>query len=195
MKQTTTKDIFQLFLLILFPIHTWSIYLVFYNFEWVAKRTVLWDAVGYSAYSLAWALLESLIISLLAIPIFLLLRKSQGVESGKAILGTVFLTLVIWMILFQIDRKHDHFIQSSIIHIVEQYNLRYRYLIGLFLLAAGMIALSIIAPPFLVKRSEKSISFLLDLFRRVELLSYFFLFMDIIAIAIVIIRNLPIFQA
>ena len=190
MNKTITKDIFRLFLVIIFPIHTWSLYLVFYNFDWIARRTVFGDAIGYGAYSLSFALLDSLLIFLVVIPIFLLIRLSKGPDIAKAIIGTVFFVVVIWMIVYQINIINDFFIQATIENIVTTYNLRYRYKIGLVFSAAGIIALTIGLPPFLVRRSNKLESIILDFFQRLELISYLYLFFDVIAIVIVIIRNL-----
>jgi hypothetical protein len=190
MKKVIKNDLFPLFLVIVFPIHTWSIYLVFYNFEWLAKRTIPWDAVGYSAYSLCFALLESLIIFIVATPLFLLLRKKHGYLTAKAIAGVIFFIVVTWMIIYQINKNNGYFIQTSIENIVIIYNLRYRYKIILVLLAAGIIALTISVPPLLVLRSNKLISISLDLQQRLELVSYLYLLIDVIAIGIVVTRNL-----
>jgi hypothetical protein len=189
-KKIISKDIFEIFLLILFPIHTWSIYQGFYNFEWIANRTVLWDAVGYGAYSLSWALLESFLVFIFALPIYLMLRKSQGIENAQALFGTVFYIFTIWMILVQVDKINNFFTQTTIEQIVNNYSLRYRYKIGLVALAAGLISITILVPPFLVKKFDKSISTILDFWHRIILLSYFYLFIDMVAIVIVVYRNL-----
>lgn len=164
--------------------------MVFYNFDWIARRTVFGDAIGYGAYSLSFALLESLLIFLVVVPIFLILRKKQGSDIAKAIIGTVFFIVTIWMIIYQIDKVNNFFIQATIENIVTTYNLRYRYKIGLVFSAAGIIALTIGFPPFLVRRSNKLESIILDFFQQLELISYLYLFFDVIAIVIVIIRNL-----
>jgi len=189
-KKLISKDIVEIFLLILFPIHTWSIYQVFYNFEWIANRTVLWDAIGYGAYSLSWALLESFLIFIFGLPIYLMLRKSQGIENAEALFGTVFYIFTIWMILAQVDKINNFFTQTTIEQIVNRYSLRYRYRIGLVALATGLISLTILVPPFLVKKFDKSISAILDVWHRLILLSYLYLFIDVGAIVIVIYRNL-----
>ena len=63
--------------------------LVFYNFDWIARRTVFGGAIGYGAYSLSFALLESLLIFIVAVPFFLMLRKKQGSDIAKALIDRI----------------------------------------------------------------------------------------------------------
>jgi hypothetical protein len=190
MEKITRKELFKLFLIIAFPIHTWSIILIFYNFEWIAERTIIWGAIGYSAYALAFALFESILSFILVLPIYLLLRKKRDVNTTQAIIGSVYLIISIWEIINRINISNSHILETTILQIGSNLKIRYRYKIAiLFLVIAGPIAVSIGLTPFLISKYDKLKSISIDVFQRIELLSYIYLTLDLLSIFIIIIRN------
>ena len=108
--KTHRKDLLKLFLIIAFPIHIWSIYQVLSNFEWVAERTTVWDAVGFTAYSLTFALFESILFLVLFTPIYLLLRKNNKADIVLAVIGSVFMIVAIWEMIYQINSNNSNFL-------------------------------------------------------------------------------------
>lgn len=190
MKNVLQKELLPLFLIIAFPINTWSIYILFYNFEWVAERTNTWDAIGYGAYALAFALFESLFISLIIAPFYFLLRKNHDLDISRVILGLTFLMIALWVIVDRVNTSQDNSLITMIFQIKSKYNLRYRYTLALIFMAAGAIAASMIMPPFLVRKYKKLKNFTIVLFQRLELLSYIYLALNLVSIVIVIIRNM-----
>jgi hypothetical protein len=188
--KTYRKDLLKLFLIIAFPIHIWSIYQVLSNFEWVAERTTVWDAVGFTAYSLSFALFESILFLVLFTPIYLLLRKNNKADIVLAVIGSVFMIVAIWEMIYQINSKNSNIFVTTIDQIVSKYKLRYRYKAGLIMSVSVFITTSIALPPFLIVKYDKLKSIIIELYERIELLSYFYLALDLLSIVIVIIRNL-----
>jgi len=188
--KTHQKDLLKLFLIIAFPIHFWSILQVLSNFEWVAERTTVWDAVGFTAYSLSFALFESILFLVLLSPIYLRLRKNNKADIVLAVIGSVFMIVAIWEMIYQINSNNSNFFVTTIDQIVSKYKLRYRYKAGLIMSVAVFITTSIGLPPFLIVKYDKLKSIIIELYERIELLSYFYLALDLLSIVIVIIRNL-----
>ena len=183
------KELFQVFLIIAFPIHTWSILQVLSNFEWVAERTTVWDAVGFTAYALSFALFESILFLVLLSPIFLVLRKNNQADIVLAVIGSVFMVVAIWEMVYQINSNNSNIFVTTIDQIVSKYKLRYRYKARLIMSVAVFITTSIGLPPFLIVKYDKLKSIIIELFERIELLSYFYLALDLLSIVTVIIRN------
>jgi len=187
------KDLLQLLLIISFPIHVWSIIQIFNNFEWIANRTHFSDALGYCAYALMFSLLDSIITSLPASLIYMPLIYSQGKNKARTILMSAYFISTSWFIYYKINmtKSQDReFVWNFIREFGGTYNLRLRYELGLFFLFALFIILTIILPVILIIKFEKAEKIVQNLFERIELLAYVFIFFDLIGVVTVIIRNL-----
>lgn len=192
-KQNLKKYIGQLFILVSFPIHVWSIYQTFNNLGWVAERTRWWDAVGYGAYAMMYALIESALVFLVILPVFLMLAKNRPPEKALAIAGMTYFTLVLLWIFraIMINNTRDEFFLDSFINdLADEGKWRKRYRWGAVLLAAGVLNIPVVAMPFLTGRSEKLVSFVRQAAARFEILMYLLFGMDMLAIILVIVRNI-----
>lgn len=183
----------KLFLLIAFPVHIWSIFQIFENLNWVAERTTWADAAGYAGYALLAALIESLIIFLLVLPVFLMLSKNRSREKALAVASLTYLTIaLLWIFKAIMINKTDdpYFLDSAIHDLADQFSWRLRYRYLAFLLAAILLNVPVVLTPFLANRYDKLTAFLLAFTERVELLMYMILGADILAIILVIVRNI-----
>lgn len=190
MENITRKELFKLFLIIAFPIHTWSIILAFNNVAWIAERTIVWDAIGFSAYALAFALFESILIFILVLPIYLLLRMKRDIDTTQAIIGSVYLLISIWEIINRINISNSHILETTILQIGSYLKIRYRYkIVILILIIAGSITVSIGLTPFLISKYDKMKKISIAVFQRIELMSYIYLTLDLSGILIIIYRN------
>lgn len=183
----------KLFLLVAFPIHIWSIFQIFENLNWVAERTVFADAIGYGAYALLAALIESGIFFLIALPVFFLLTRSRTAEKALAIAVLSYFTIALLWIFrsIMINQTGDpYFLDSYIHHLADQsgWRLRYRYLA--FLLAAILLNTPVVLVPILANRKDKMTNFLMTFAERVEILMYLILGLDALAIVLIIVRNI-----
>lgn len=182
----------KLFFLTAFPIHLWSIFQTFQNIGWVAERTTWGDAFGYGSYALLAALVESFLIFLVTVPIFFLLTKIHPPEKALAITSlTYFSIALLWIFrAIMINNTGDQFFLDSFIHeLGEQsgWRLRYRYLA--ILISIIILNIPIIITPVLAIKQNKLTGFLLSFADRVETLMYLFIGMDVIGIAVIIVRN------
>lgn len=187
------QDFFNLLIIISFPIHIWSIAQVLNNFEWIANRTNLNDAFGYFAYALTFALFDSVIISIIAILVYLPLKYSRGQNKAFGMFTSVYFISTAWVIFYRIiitQTKDAEFVWNFIQEIGNTYSLRLRYEIGLLFMFAAIISLTLILPVFLINKSHKAERFIKSFIERVEILAYIFLFWDLIGITIVIFRNI-----
>lgn len=183
----------KLFLLVAFPIHIWSIFQIFENLNWVAERTVFADAIGYGAYALLAALIESGIFFLIALPIFFMLARLRTPEKALAITVLSYFTIALLWIFrsIMINQTGDpYFLDSYIHHLADQagWRLRFRYLA--FLLAAILLNIPVVLVPVLANRYDKTTTFLLTVAERVEILMYLILGLDALAIVLIIVRNI-----
>lgn len=189
----TRTYLVKLFILVAFPIHIWSIFQTFNNVAWVANRTRWWDALGYSAYSLMYALIESFLIFLVALPIFFMLKQNRTPEKALAVTAMTYFALVaLWVFrAIMINNTGDEFFLDRYLNnLADEGKWRKRYRYGAFLLASGLLGLPVALAAFLSNRSEKIDGFVLSLVERVEILMYFLLFLDVVGIILVIIRNI-----
>ena len=103
LKRLSTGDLITLFLIVAFPIHAWSIFMVLQDFQWVMERTVsIWDGIGYASYSLTFALFESVVIFIIVWLLSLLLPSQWKSNKIIAGMGTVMVSVSIWAILNQL---------------------------------------------------------------------------------------------
>lgn len=175
---------FQLLLAITFPIQLWYIILIIKDLQFVAERTLPWDAVGYASYSLLFALTESILITLIFWGISLLMPKTWDQKRTISLLGSVFIVLALASMV------------DMTANIFNEVRISRQYLYGLENFTAqtyGLIALAIIlasaAAIFMILRGKKASGWIAGFFERVSTLSYFYLFLDVVGIVIVILRN------
>jgi hypothetical protein len=144
-------------------------------------------AIGFTAYVLVYALIESLLLFGLILLLGLLISKKWAKEQRLVTLGIVAMVLSGWSILEQIILVllYDRFINM----LTQLAFLGSSPWIG-FMILGLVVAASFTLPIYLVLKSEQITRRLLDLFERVSLLSGFYLVFDVIAIVILIVRNI-----
>ena len=183
----TKSDIFNLFMIVAFPIHLWSIYLILSDIEWVAERTVFADAIGYASYSLVFALLESLILLIPLVLLGFLLPKAWNGRQRIAMLGTLFVVVSVWAIIAQVYNivdKEPYTIWWRIIYHTQRFEIYTFFAMLLILLASAGV------PAYFITRSEKWVNAAQAVIERLVLLSALYLVFDLIGLVIVIFRNL-----
>ena len=175
----------QFFLTISFPIHFWSLMMVFRDFESVASRTYSADAVGYAGYSLVFALAESLMVSLLFWGLSLVIARKLDRSKVLSILVGLFYLLA------------GANIVDMLAHINNQVRISRQYLHGLeqypeitYSLIAGAILVGFVILLILILKPTKAAKFIAEVLERITMLGYLFLFLDLVGLIIVLIRNL-----
>jgi hypothetical protein len=186
-KWYSIKGLWSLFLMCAFPLHVWTLILSFNDFSWVAKRTNAWDAVGVIAYGLIFALLESVLVFLVASLAGLLISTKWAEPRRIALLSAWVLILSAWAMVDQ-----SHFLWGLAIPKIfmqlaaaSDHPLRSLYLIMLV-----PVLLTALLPVFLILQRERVFSYIQSLFDRISLLTVFYLIFDAAGLVIVIIRNI-----
>ena len=184
----TPKSLYQLFMLYALPLHIWVFLMAFRDFNWVAQRTALWDAIGLVSYSLVFAFIETTVFFLAMLVIGLLILPKWGMEKKTALLGTLGLFLLLFSILAQVYYLSSSLVPGGMINALARMQHPLRVLWGgTILLVVGIF----VSLTLWILRSARAERTLLGAFERVNLLSAFYLVFDLVGLIIIIIRNLP----
>lgn len=174
----------KIFLICAFPIHVWSMLMVFKDMEFINARTEFWDGIGYAGYSLLFALLESLLIASLVWGISLLLPKKWESNRTISVVGSMYTILALASILEQAAHAFDQYrISKMLLHGLEKYT---SLTIGLII---GAILIAMIVALVLVLKFDKVAKGLTEFFDRIGMVSYFYLVLDLAGIVIIVLRN------
>ncbi len=180
--------LWSLFLICAFPLHLWTLILVFMDVSWVSERTNMWDAIGVGSYGLLFALVESIIIFIVFTLAGYLTPKQWTVDRRIAFLSMLMLLLALWAMIGQLLFLWNVSLPASVLQWLAQSGHPLRYLYALSLV---IVIPSILIPVYQFIRSGKSVQFMLELIDRLSVLSVFYLLLDVVGIVIVIIRNIP----
>jgi hypothetical protein len=170
-----------------FPLHFWTLLLAFREISWLTERSNLWGAIGVLAYGLVFAFVESLLVCLIIALLGFLISTKWDEPRRIALLSVLMFVVSFWAMFSQ-----AHFIwgispPASILTFIAQSGHPYRYLFGITLVeVVGTTAV----PAFLVLRWEKFFLFVLEGIDRISLLASFYLVLDLVGLAIVVIRNI-----
>ena len=191
MKKSNQKfnrgDWFKLFLVCAFPLHLWTILMVFRDVNWVAERTTPWDALGFSGYALFYTLIESLLLFGFIALLSLLVPKDWNKTLRFAVLSLLAFALAGWSIMEQLilivlwGRLQR--LATSLTFLTTS------PLVGQAIFA-GLIAISVAIPLILLRKSKKFQQGVYSLLERLTLLSGLYLFLDAVGIGIIIYRNI-----
>ena len=179
--------LWQFFLITALPLHFWAWIKWFQEFEAIAQRYGQWDALGVGGYFMVYALFESAVIFGILMLILLLLPRNCNQDKVFSVAAALYLVLAGWFILEQ-----ARFL-AAIPEDVWFFRL-VQHLQSITTRAGAVTALSFAAslllPPVLLLRSEKFRNQALALLNRLTLLAVLYLGIDLLAVIVVLIRNL-----
>ncbi len=101
-RRYSRQGLWSLFLMCALPLHAWTMILALRDVSWVTDRTNAWDAVGVFSYGLVFALVESLIIFLVASLLGFLISARWDREWRVILLTVLVLMLSLWAIAEQL---------------------------------------------------------------------------------------------
>jgi hypothetical protein len=186
-KKFNRGDAFKLFLVVAFLPHVWTLIMTIRDIGWVAEGRTVSGAVGFSAYALVFTLVESLAVFSVILLLGLLISRQWSKDQRISSLGLIALILSAWSIVEQLILV---LLYTRVVNLFSRFSfLGSSPWIG-FLVLGILIAISFAVPVFLVLRSLKFTKVVIEIFDRLSLLSGFYLFFDVIAVIIVIVRNL-----
>ena len=181
------QGLWTLFLICALPLHIWTLLLGFQDFDWVTTRTNSWDAVGVMSYGLFFTFFESLIIFVITALLGFLVSRKWDEKKRIALMGTLVIVLSLWSILNQ-----TYFIREMqpSDRLVGFYIGTGRPLVALYITALLFAGLSVALPTYAILTSNKVEKSILEGFDRLSTLTWLYLFLDLMAISIIIIRNI-----
>ena len=179
--------LWTLFLMAALPIHLWTIILVFNDFSWLAERTNAWDAVGVGAYGMIYAFLESIVIFLILVVLGFLLPKRWLETKRISLISVLFLITALWAILGQLYFLINFQLPEPVFWFLVNSGHPLRIIYPTVLLLAGITA---IIPTIWIMRSKNATRIAIDIIERLKILSMLYIFFDVIALGVILIRNI-----
>ena len=186
-KRYTRQSFTTLFLIAAFPVHLWAIILILNDIEWVAERTNFWDAIGVGAYGLIYALIESVFIFLIIVLLGFLLPKAWSVDKRVALLSLLYLITAAWAIAGQLYFFLEIHEPQWLIQLLIASGHPLWILYGGSLAMAGA---SVLLATLWIMYNERASQITNSVVSRLSILSIFYLFFDVIAVIIIVVRNI-----
>ena len=183
----TKQGLWSLFLMSVFPQHLWTLILVFRDMSWIIKRTNVWDAIGNASYAMVYAFFESVMVFCVLVLMGLITPKRWEVNKRIAFLTVLFLTAAIWGMISQLLYLWTIWLPQSVLQTIAETG---RPLFMLYLISLALVGLTVTLPVFTFLVWKKAIPVTLDFMDRISTLSTLYLFLDVVGLVIVVIRNL-----
>lgn len=186
------KRILQIFLACAFPIHVWSLLMVLQDVAWIADRTQVIDAFSYAAYSLLFALVESMVVFLILMILSPLAYSYWKKDEMAAAMISLYYVVVLWAVALQIYYYYKEKIPELDDVIVNKFFIggalitQWMLMIVLFLLVIA----SVILPVVMLQRWHRFAPAMNEFISRVTVLTSFYLVFDLFGICLILIRNL-----
>ena len=181
------QGLWSLFLICAFPLHFWTLILVFRDISWLTERTNAWDAIGVASYGMVFAFIESVVIFLVVALLGLLMPKQWEYDRRIAFLGLLILLTSLWGIISQLLFLWNVFLPAQAIEFLRNSSHPLRIIYAACLM---VVTPTILLPAYSFIRSKKAVTFMKNIMERLSLLTMFYLFFDLLGLIIVIIRNI-----
>ncbi len=181
------KGLWLLFSAAAFLLHVWALILIFRDLSWVAERSNMWDAIGVGAYGLVIVLTESFLVFLVTALLGFLVSTKWSESQRVSLMGTLIFIISLWAILGQLFFLVEYSFPASWIQTLAgtAHPVRILYAIGFLLVMP-----TVLFPVYGQLNSPKLNQITYEFFDRISLLVILYLMLDIVSIAIILIRNL-----
>jgi hypothetical protein len=186
-RRYSRPGLWSLFLVCAFPLHFWTLLLLFRDISWLAERTNLWDAIGVAAYGMLFAFTESVLIFLVVAVLGLLTPKQWEDNRRITFLSLLILIISVWGMIGQLLFLWNVSLPAPAIQFLRSSSHPLRMLYAASLM---IVAPTVLLPVYSFIRSGKAVPFMQNLVERLSVLTIFYLFFDIVSLIIIIIRNL-----
>jgi len=189
-KRYSRQGLFSLFLSCAFLVHLWTLILTFKDFSALIDRTSLWGAFGTLSYGLLFAFIESIFVFLVIVLLGFLVSSKWDEAHRVAVLSMLVMIATLWEIYGQASSIWGFQLRGQILEFILHFQHPIRFLFLLVgIMCAGIIS-TILVPAFLVLRSKGFFDFIQTTIKRIEILTEFYLVMDVLALIIVVVRNI-----
>jgi hypothetical protein len=184
------RGLFSLFLSCAFLLHIWSLVLIFKDFSMLIVRTSLWGAFGVLSYGLVFAFIESAFVFLIVLVLGFLISSKWDEAHRIALLSILVMIATLWEIYGQAGSIWNFQVPPQIIWLIFHSQHPLRFLVLFVGAAFAGIVLTFLVPAFLILRSKGFFNFIQSMLERVGFLTEVYLVLDILALLVVVIRNI-----
>jgi hypothetical protein len=146
----------------------------------------MWDAIGVISYGLVFAFVESLVLFIVYLLLGFLVSTHWNGVFRITLLGTLALLLSVVAMLAQASFIWNVSLPGQFMLYIAHISHPLRFLYGFALIGVLLI---IVPPILLILKSEKFMSSMHSFLERLTVLAGFYLVLDLIALIIVIVRN------
>lgn len=180
------RGLWSLFLICALPLHFWTFILAFRDFSWVTERTNSWDAIGVMSYGLIFTFVEGIAIFAASTILGLLISKKWNEKRRITVSGVLIIVLSLWAMVNHLYFLNNYTVPTNAIAFLAGFNHPLRAIYAFSLL---LVTPTFLLPIYFVLRSEKFFQIIQDVFERFYLLMNIYLFIDLAALVIILIRN------
>ena len=181
------QGLLSLFLTCAFPLHFWTLIMVFRDISWISARTNAWDAIGVASYGMIFAFTETVVIFLVAALMGFIIPKGWQPDRRITFLGLLVLITSIWGMISQLLFLWNISLPAPAIQFLRNSGHPVRFLY------AGCLAIvtpTVLLPVYLFFKSKKAVALMQNIMERLSLLAMLYLVFDLLGLIIVVIRNI-----
>lgn len=182
------RGLWSLFLMCAFPLHLWALIMVFRDLSWVAERTNFQDAIGVASYGLVFAFVETVIIFVVLALLGLLTPGSWNSERRIGFLSLLLLITSLWAMFSQLFFIWDMSLPDAVAQFLRTSGHALRFL---YAGALAIVTPTVLLPVYFFVKSKKAVTVMQDLVERFSVVATFYLVFDLLALIVVIARNIP----
>ena len=186
MHRYSKQGLWSLFLVCAFPLHLWTLILVFRDLDWAIKRTNIWDAIGMGAYGMVFAFFESLVVFAVMALLGFATPARWDVQRRITFMSLLVLIVSLWAMFGQLRFIAELSLPLPVLRFMAASSHPFRILYAIYL---AFVVPSVVLPVYLFIRSSKSVQWMQDLMDRLSTLTALYLVFDVIGLVIIIIRN------
>jgi hypothetical protein len=176
-----------MFLMSIFPQHLWTLIFAFRDVSWLIERTNIWDAIGNTSYGMVYAFFESLVVFGVLALVGIFTPARWEVNRRVAFLTLLLFIASIWSMVSQLLYVWNVWLPPSALQLIASTG---RPLFTLYLISLALAGITVSLPVLAFVFREKTLVSMLDFMDRLTTLSMLYLFLDVIGLIIIIIRNL-----
>jgi hypothetical protein len=180
------QGLWSLFLACAFPLHVWTIILIFNDAAWIAERSNGWDSVGVASYGLVFAFVESLLLFFTAALLGFLISTKWNEDRRISLISTLVSVTVLWAMAGQFYFFLKAPFPGSWLLFFASTGRPLRFL---YVAAFALVLPTVVIPTWLVLKFEKPLQFIAAGIEKITLLTAFYLFFDFIGLIVLAVRN------
>ena len=186
-KKFSSSEWLKLFLVLALPVHFWIVLVGFQDLAYIIGLSSTSGGIGFMSYLLLYALVDSLILWIIVAAVSLLTPKSWTPQFRFLWLSFLGFTITFATVIEQ-QALFDFYISSKALQALSWLSYPV-FALGAFIALFGLA--NWVFPKYVVQRSQPIQTRLYSIERALANLSFFYIFLDLLAIINIVVRNIP----